>query len=53
MKRIQAVRSGLVRRGAGVIIAVTLAALVGGCVIYPAGPGYYGGGHGYYGRGWR
>jgi len=41
MKRIQAAKSTLVRRGAGVIVAAALAALVSGCVVYPAGPGYY------------
>ncbi len=52
MKRFQAVKRGLVRRGAGVIVAAALAALLGGCVIYPAGPGYYGHGYGHE-RDWR
>ena len=36
------------------IAALCLATLVGGCVVVPEGPGYYGHGygHGYYGHGW-
>lgn len=37
-------------------IAVVLLALMSGCVVVPAGPGYYSGGHAYshdyYGRRW-
>jgi hypothetical protein len=43
-----------------IVIAVTIAALLSGCVVYPIGyghrGGYYGGGHyggGYYGGGQR
>ena len=32
------------------VAALGLATLLGGCVVYPAGPGYYGGGYGY---GWH
>jgi hypothetical protein len=55
MKRIQTAKNSIVRRGAGVLVAAVLAALLAGCVVYPAGPGYYGHpyGGGYYGRGWR
>lgn len=52
MKRIQAGTEGRVRCGAGIIVALTLAALLGGCVIYPVG--YYGPPHPYwYDRGYR
>ena len=39
------------RRLAGVIAALALAGALGGCVVYPAGPGYgyYGGGYHYFG----
>ena len=33
------------------VAALGLATLLGGCVVYPAGPGYYGGGG--YGYGWH
>jgi len=42
----------VLHRGLVLLAALTLAALLGGCVVYPAYPayGYYGGG--YYGGGW-
>ena len=46
MTRIPSMKNSIVRRGAGVVAAAVLAALVSGCVVYPAGPGYY---DGYYG----
>ena len=43
-------RNSILRRGASVVAAAVLAALLAGCVVYPAGPGYYGPRyyHGYY-----
>ena len=41
------------RRIAAIIAGLALAAALSGCVVYPAGPGYY---HGYYwhhDRDWR
>jgi len=52
MKQIQAGTRSPIRRAASVIVALALAALLGGCVIYPIG--YYGPPHPYWsGRGYR
>jgi hypothetical protein len=40
------------RRFAAVVAALALAGLLGGCVVYPAGPGYYHPHYGYHGY-WR
>jgi hypothetical protein len=53
MKGFDKIRSRYLRRAAGAVAALALAALLGGCVVYPAGPGYYGPHpywHGYYYR---
>jgi hypothetical protein len=42
------------RRLAAVIAVLALAGALGGCVVYPAGGGYYGGyGHYHHDRDWR
>lgn len=38
------------RRIAAIVAALALAGLLGGCVVYPAGPGYY---HAHYYGYWR
>jgi hypothetical protein len=51
MKRSESTQNSIIRRGAGVVAAAVLAALLAGCVVYPAGGGYYGPHpywHGYY-----
>jgi len=41
------------RRLAAVAAVLALAAALSGCVVYPAGPGYYGHPHWHHDRDWR
>ena len=48
MKEFERVRSRSLRRAVATVAALALAAVLAGCVIYPAGPGYYGPPHPYW-----
>jgi len=47
MKRVSSVKNSIIRRGAGVVAAAVLAALLSGCVVYGGGYGPHPW-HGYY-----